>query len=73
MTEYAPYTRSSTGACVQVRQVGDEFLVTSSVEGNDGAVTFDATEWAAFGKQVKDGLWDDMFQAAEAIAPKVGV
>ncbi len=68
MESYAPGTRCSANSCVHVEQVGESFVVTSTIEGNDGSVTFTAAEWAAFGEQVKDGKWDATFREAQAHA-----
>jgi Domain of unknown function (DUF397) len=47
-----------TNCCVDVKATGDGVNVTSTIDGNDGAVTFTNTEWNGFLDQVKRGEWD---------------
>ncbi len=44
--------------CVDAVRTADGVLVTSTIEGNDGAVTFTQAEWDAFIPAVKAGAWD---------------
>lgn len=52
--------RCSNGACVhaEVSADGVSVTLTSTVEGNDGSVTYTRDEWDAFINGVQIGDWD---------------
>lgn len=53
----------SADNCVDVKRSDDGVTLTSTIEGNDGAVTYTHAEWNAFGRQVKNREWDHTFDA----------
>lgn len=53
----------SNGNCVDVKRSDDGVTLTSTIEGNDDAITYTHAEWNAFGKQVKAGDWNHTFDA----------
>lgn len=54
----------ASDGCVQVQETPEGFQFTSTIDGNDGAVTYTADEVSAFLADVKAGKWDDMHQRA---------
>jgi hypothetical protein len=57
-------TKCSHGGCVQVSDSDPGFTFTSTIDGNDGAVTYTAAETANFIADVKAGKFDDLHRAA---------
>lgn len=55
-----PAPRCSSGACVDVKPVAGGFRFTSTIDGNDGAVTYTDAEVAQFFADVKAGNWDHL-------------
>jgi hypothetical protein len=62
-------TPCGSTTCVNAEKVNGGVLVTSTIPGNDGAVTFTHSEWDAFLGQVKAGNWDHTYQSAEESVP----
>lgn len=56
-----PIQRCGTSTCVDAKLLTDGVLVTSTIPGNDGAVTFTHGEWDTFLGLVKDGAWDSTY------------
>jgi hypothetical protein len=56
-------TACGSSTCVDVKRSDDGVTLTSTIDGNDGTVTYTHAEWNAFGKQVKNGEWDHTFDA----------
>lgn len=54
-------SRCGTNTCVDVKPDGDGFRFTSTIDGNDGAVTYTRGELARFFADVKAGKWDHLF------------
>lgn len=50
--------RCGTDSCVDVKRHDDGVTLTSTIDGNDGTVTYTHAEWAAFVPAVKRGDWD---------------
>jgi hypothetical protein len=47
------------GSCAEVERLASgDVRMTSSIEGNDGAVTYTSGEWGDFLTAAKDGKWD---------------
>ena len=53
-----PFNRCATGACVDAKRHDDGVTLTSTIEGNDGTVTYTHAEWTEFMSAVKRGDWD---------------
>lgn len=54
-------TRCASGACVDVKADGrGGFTFTSTIDGNDGAVTYTRAEVETFLTDVKAGDWDHL-------------
>lgn len=51
--------RCADAACVNAEKTADGVRVTSTIDGNDGAVDFTPAEWNTFIDEVKAGKWDD--------------
>lgn len=61
-------TRCASGSCVEVTETDDGFAFTSTIEGNDGSVTYTAAEVADFLTQVRAGRLDELyFRASSAL------
>lgn len=56
--------KCGSGACVNVTEVDDSYVFTSTIENNDGAVSYTAGEVAGFLADVKAGLFDDLHRDA---------
>jgi hypothetical protein len=56
--------KCSSGACVNVTEVGDGYMFSSTISGNDGAVSYTAAETAEFLDDVKAGRFDDLHRDA---------
>jgi hypothetical protein len=56
-----PFGSCSAGNCVDVKATGpDAFTFTSTIDGNDGAVTYNRGEVSQFFGDVKAGKWDHL-------------
>jgi len=55
--------RCGTDTCVDVKRHDDGVTVTSTIEGNDGSVTFTQAEWNRFMADAKNGDWDHTYDA----------
>jgi hypothetical protein len=53
-----PFNRCSHGGCVDVKRHDDGVTLTSTIDGNDGVITYTHTEWATFLTDAKAGRWD---------------
>lgn len=60
--------RCGSNACVQVTEVDDRFVFTSTIEGNDGAVRYEPAEVADFIADVKAGSYDQLLSDARSRA-----
>jgi Domain of unknown function (DUF397) len=56
----------SSGACVDVTTTPDGVALTSTIDGNNGRVTYTADEWSTFMADVKSGAWDHTLDQATA-------
>lgn len=52
-----------SSTCVDAQRTDDGVVVTSTIPGNDGTVTFTHDEWDTFIDEVKAGKWDDTTSA----------
>lgn len=59
-------TRCNGANCVNAEVTDAGVLVTSTIPGNDGAVTFTQAEWDAFVPAVKAGAWDHTLSGVTA-------
>jgi hypothetical protein len=51
----------SNGTCVDVKALGpDAFQFTSTIDGNDGALTVNRAELTQYHAEVKTGDWDHL-------------
>lgn len=65
MSNYCPQ-----GNCVDIERVGDNFLFISTVDGNEGSVTYTPAEVAQFLADVKAGKWDAVHAEAGRLAAR---
>jgi hypothetical protein len=65
--------RCSNGACGEFEETEDGFRITSTTEGNDGAVILTPAETAKFFADIKAGHFDDMHRAARERAEALPV
>jgi hypothetical protein len=64
--------RCGSNACTKVTEVDGQYVFTSTINGNDGQVTYTAAEFAQFIADVKAGEYDDMHRRArEMTAPVI--
>lgn len=52
--------RCSTGACVDIKADGDQFLFTSTISPDRGVTRYDRAEIVQFFADVKAGNWDHL-------------
>lgn len=57
-TGSGPFIRCATGACVDAKRHDAGVTLTSTIDGNDGVVTYTQAEWDTFVGDVKAGHWD---------------
>lgn len=48
----------ANSSCVDVKRHDGGVTLTSTIDGNDGTVTYTFDEWNTFVGNVKAGLWD---------------
>jgi hypothetical protein len=56
-----PPISCTSGSCVDVKRHDDGVTLTSTIDGNNDAITYTHDEWDTFGRQVKNGDWDHTF------------
>jgi hypothetical protein len=57
-----------SGQCAEVNETAEGFTLTSTIDGNDGSVTYTPAEFAHFLRMVKAGDADALLAKAEARA-----
>jgi hypothetical protein len=50
-----------SGTCVDAKRHDAGVTLASTIDGNNGEVTYTQAEWDEFGRAVKEGVWDHTF------------